>query len=91
MTGPKTADHFPAAEPLFMMRRGSELLTCRLRDLGDWGHESQFHIDGHLLMSRRFETRALAIAWAEQQRRTQTAQGWIDDPTGEWPAHLPHY
>jgi hypothetical protein len=79
------ADYPPTAEPLFVMRRGNERLTCRLRNVGDWGHESQFHIDGHLLMSKRFETRALAIAWAEQQRRLQSGQGWVDDPTAEWP------
>jgi hypothetical protein len=36
-------------------------------------------------MSRRFETRAMAISWAEHQRDTQCRQGWLDDPTAEWP------
>jgi hypothetical protein len=82
-------DLFPRAEPLFVMRRDRERLTCRLRDLGDWGHETQFHIDEHLLMSRRFETRALAIAWAEQQRQNQRQQGWLDDPLAEWSGTRP--
>jgi hypothetical protein len=73
-------------EPLFVMRRGNQILVCELRNHREFGIQAQFRIDANLLMGRRFENRALAIAWAEQRRQIQAAQGWIDDPTAEWPA-----
>jgi hypothetical protein len=35
-SGGLNADLFPTAEPLFIMTRVTEQLTCRLRNLGDW-------------------------------------------------------
>ena len=58
---------------------------CELRNPGEFGIERQFCINGNLLMGRRFETRARAIAWAEHQQHIQTGQGWSVDPTAEWP------
>jgi hypothetical protein len=37
---------------------------------GNWGVEAQIMIDGGLLIGRRFETRALALQWAEMERPT---------------------
>ena len=37
-------------------------------DHGGYGIEAQISMDGNLLIGRRFETRALAVQWAEAER-----------------------
>ena len=43
-------------------------VRCELLDHGQWGVEAQFFIRGEFVMSRRFDTRALAVQWAEAER-----------------------
>ena len=43
-------------------------VRCELRDHGEWGVEAQIYLHGELLIGRRFETRALAVEWAEAER-----------------------
>jgi hypothetical protein len=62
------------AEPLFSFQRGSRLICCELRYHGEFGVEAQFLKDGELFFSRRFDTRAQAVQWAEIERETQRQQ-----------------
>jgi hypothetical protein len=41
---------------------------CELRYHGEWGAEAQILRDGELMMGRRFDTRALAVQWGDQER-----------------------
>jgi hypothetical protein len=59
------------AESLFSFQRGSRLISCELRHHGEFGVEAQFLKDGELFFSRRFDTRAQAVQWAEIERETQ--------------------
>jgi hypothetical protein len=38
---------------------------------GEWGVEDQIFRDGEFTMGRRFDTRALALQWAEEERKFQ--------------------
>jgi hypothetical protein len=60
---------------LFEFLRGHDRFRCELRDHGPHGIEAQFFQNEEFLYARRFEgidptltARALAIAWAEQER-----------------------
>ena len=58
-------------EPLWMVRRGTApAFSCDLVYRGEWGIEAEIHRDGVLLIGRRFDSRALAVRWAEGERRT---------------------
>lgn len=65
----------PAAQchTLFTFVTNHRVRTCELRYHGEWGVEAAFLEDGNLLISRRFETYALAVQWAEAEKRTQEA------------------
>ncbi len=39
-----------------------------LRYHGEFGVEAQFCRDGELVIGRRFDTKALAVQWTEQER-----------------------
>jgi hypothetical protein len=56
-------------ERLFEFFRGHDRFRCELRDNGDFGIEAQFFENEELFFSRRFETRALAVQWAEEERK----------------------
>lgn len=59
-------------ELLFEFVRASDdaLMTCELRCHGEsYGWEAQFLERGEFLYSRRFDTRALAVHWAELERK----------------------
>ncbi len=43
-------------------------VRCELCHYGGWGVEAQFIVNDHLLIGRRFYTRALAVQWAELER-----------------------
>ena len=50
-------------------------IDVELRDHGPYGVEAQFFCDREFLYSRRFDTRALAVQWAEEERKVlQTDQ-----------------
>jgi hypothetical protein len=42
---------------------------CELRDHGAYGTEAQFWEHEEFRYSRRFDTRALAVQWAEAERK----------------------
>ena len=59
-------------EPLFVFVRASDEapMSCELRFHGEsYGWEAQFYERGELLVGRRFVTRALAVEWAEEERK----------------------
>jgi hypothetical protein len=43
--------------------------VCELRDHGAYGVEAQFFQNGEFSRGRRFDTRALAVQWAEEERK----------------------
>ena len=47
-----------------------------LRYHGEYGVEALFLRDGELFYGRRFDTRALAVQWAEQERDALGREGW---------------
>ena len=53
------------AERLFEFLREHDRFLCELRDHGAYGVEAQFFLSEELFTSRRFDSRALAIQWAE--------------------------
>jgi hypothetical protein len=55
-------------EAVWTVRKEYHTRTCELLDHGGDGIEVQILIDGDLLIGRRFETRALAPAWAKSER-----------------------
>jgi hypothetical protein len=56
-------------EGLFEFVRGYDLFLCELRDRGEYGVEAQCYINEEFLIGRRFGTRALAVQWAEEERK----------------------
>ena len=56
------------SEPLWMFRKGHHQMSCELRYRGEFGVEAQILSDGELRIGRRFDTRALAVQWAELER-----------------------
>jgi hypothetical protein len=58
----------PPTERLFVFLRGLNRFRYEVRDDGPYGVTVQFFLNEKLLSSRRFETRALAVQWAEEQR-----------------------
>lgn len=64
-------------ERLFMLHREGHRLECELRYHGEFGVETQFLKDGELLIGRRFDTKKLAVQWAELEGEAWTREGWI--------------
>jgi hypothetical protein len=62
-------------EPLFEFYHNHALYQVELRDHGQWGIEAQFFKRGEFLYSHRFNTRRLAVAWAEGTRKI-IERGW---------------
>jgi hypothetical protein len=57
-------------ELLFTFRHPTHLeIACELLGFGRLGWVAQFFYDGKFRYSRRFETRALAVQWAELERQ----------------------
>jgi hypothetical protein len=52
----------------FVRARDHKRFRCELRGHGEYGWEAQIFDDLDHFISRRFPTRALAIAWAESER-----------------------
>ncbi|GAC1460185.1 MAG: hypothetical protein PVSMB1_10340 [Gemmatimonadaceae bacterium] len=64
-------------EPLWSLQRDGRRMACELRDRGEQiGVEAQFLRDGECAHSRSFKTRALAVLFAEQQRRALERDDW---------------
>ena len=54
----------------FVVKRNNARWLCELRDEGShYGVEAQFFQNEELRFSRRFKTRALAVQWAEEERK----------------------
>jgi hypothetical protein len=54
-------------ERLFEFLRGHDRFLCELRDHGAYGIEAQFFQNEEFLCDQRFDTRGLAVQWAEQE------------------------
>jgi hypothetical protein len=59
-----------SGERLFEFLRGLDRIVCELCDDGPDGVNVQFFQNDKFSRSRRFGTRALAIQWAEEERKT---------------------
>lgn len=75
MTPPFDNSHGPPrlrpptpGERLFEFLHGQDRFCCELRDYAPYGIEAQVFQNEKFLHSRRFNTRALAVEWAEDQR-----------------------
>lgn len=66
----------PPTELLFTFLRGHGRFLCELRDHGKYGVEAQFFQNEGFLYSRRFDSRVLAVEWAEEQRKAIEAGGF---------------
>jgi hypothetical protein len=65
----------PTRELLFEFRIGHGTVACELRYHPEWGVEARFvESDGDVGLKRRFETRALAVEWAEEEQRAMERQ-----------------
>lgn len=85
---PKTAPR--PGELLFEFVRESDRrhFRCELRYHGEHGVEAQFYVAGDFLIGRRFDTRALAVEWAGDERthieREEAAADWVEQLPPEW-------
>ena len=64
-------------EPLWTVEKDSRRLACELRDEGEAGVEVQVSRDGELLYGRRWATRALALAKADEQTAQYLRDGGV--------------
>jgi hypothetical protein len=64
---PRSPRQPPPGELRFEFVRESDHapFRCEVRNPGEWGVETQFLINGDLLVSRLFQTTKLAVQWAE--------------------------
>ena len=51
------------------MKQQSIRFLCELRNHGDFGVEAQFYQNEEFLFSRRFDSRNLAVRWAEDEQK----------------------
>lgn len=61
---------------LWALRKGSERRHAVLLDRGPWGIDVQVFANGEFLSGRRYPSRALAVARAEEERQQRLADGW---------------
>lgn len=74
---PMTPRQAKAGERLFAFLRGHDRILCELYDLGVYGIDVRFSINEEFSHSRRFDPRldrtrsprALAVQWAEEERK----------------------
>ena len=63
--------HVPRrGEPLWSVRVNDVTWEAELRYHGEYGVEPQILRQGELAIGRRFDTRALAAQWADEERKT---------------------
>jgi hypothetical protein len=61
----------PGIEPLWSFEQGGRTVSCILRHHGRmYGVEAQILSDGEILIGRRFDTKELAVHWADLKRKT---------------------
>ena len=75
-TGPRIPPRVPRpGEPLWSFRSADHhIWSCELRYHGEFGVEAQILKDGELLIGRRFDMKALAVQWAEEERKAIEAE-----------------
>jgi hypothetical protein len=66
-----------AGEPLWAIQKGGRQLACELRDDGQAGVEVQVYRDRELLYGRRWESRALALAKADEWKAQYLREGGV--------------
>jgi hypothetical protein len=57
------------SEPLFEFVRGHDRFLCELRYHGGYGVEARFYENEEFVYSQRFDMRARAVQWAEEERK----------------------
>jgi hypothetical protein len=62
-------------EPLWELHANHVTWNCELRYQGEFGVEAQIFGDGRFFAGRRFDTRALAVQWAELERQARMKDG----------------
>jgi hypothetical protein len=55
-------------EPLWQVQARNKSFSCELRYHGEFGVEAMILEDGVMFVGRRFDTRQLAVNWAELER-----------------------
>lgn len=70
-------------EPLWTEQIDHVTSSAILRYHGKWGLEARILRDGDLVMGRRFDTRALAMQWADSERSDLRAVGWAGPKDAE--------
>jgi hypothetical protein len=63
-------------EHLWSMRKGDKRIDAELCDQGAYGIEVQLWCRGQFLYGRRWASRALAVADADDKRRELEREGW---------------
>jgi hypothetical protein len=58
----------PVLEPLWSFQKDRRTISCLLRYHGPYGVEAQILSDGDLRVGRRFDTKELAVQWANLER-----------------------
>ena len=56
-------------EPLWSLRANGVTWEAQLRYHGEYGVEAQILRQGEVVIGRRFDTRMLAVQWAEEERQ----------------------
>ena len=59
----------------FYLERDQTRWLCELRDHSAYGVEAQFWQNEEFRYSRRLDTRALAVQWAEEERKAIEKDG----------------
>ena len=65
-------------EPLWSLRKDGATWSAELRYHGEFGVEAQILRQGELVIGRRFDTRVLAVQWAEMEWATLENHGTVD-------------
>jgi hypothetical protein len=68
-----------AGESLWEFRKDHHTWSAELRYHGEWGVEAQILRDGDLVIGRRFDTKALAVQWADEERKAIQSEGAVCD------------
>jgi hypothetical protein len=61
-------------DPLWSVWHNHHAYAAQLRYHGEYGVEAQILRDGDVLVGYRFQTRALAVQWAEEERKLREAE-----------------
>jgi hypothetical protein len=61
-------------KPIWSLRHDHVTWSCEFRFHGEsYGWEAQIVRESELVIGRRFDTRALAVQWAEEERKIRAA------------------